>query len=129
MFEKHKVSIYTGSTLIAEGHHVQGLYYLVTAVEQLMKLDNALVSDLSLWHARMAHVNMDGIKQMPRNGVLSGSKVDMVQKLEICESCVVSRTTCAATPKQGGDRAKHPLDLVQLDVSGQFQLGSLGGSR
>lgn len=129
VFDKTKVCVYKGNTMIAQGRRIKGLYYLCTAIEVPEDMDNALVTDLSLWHARMAHVNVDGIKHMARNGVVSGLNVDLNQSMDVCDSCVVGKSTRAPTPKQGGERALHPLDLVHSDICGPIQVGSLGGSR
>eukprot|EP00737_Agarophyton_chilense_P003002 gb/GEZJ01003471.1/.p1 GENE.gb/GEZJ01003471.1/~~gb/GEZJ01003471.1/.p1 ORF type:complete len:730 (-),score=111.20 gb/GEZJ01003471.1/:63-2252(-) len=128
VFEKEKVCVYKGSKVVALGRRVKGLYYLCTAAHQCTDVNSALVSDLSLWHARMAHVNVDGIKHMARNKVVSGLNVDVAQDSDVCGSCVVGKATRAPTPKQGGERAKHVLELVHSDVSGPVSVKSLGGS-
>ena len=128
VFDKEKVCVYKGSEVIAVGRRVKGLYYLCTAAHQFTDVNSALVSDLSLWHARMAHVNIEGIKQMARNKVVSGVNVNIAQDVDICGSCVVGKATRAPTPKQGGERAEHVLDLVHSDIAGPLSVKSLGGS-
>lgn len=108
---------------------MKGLYYLRTGSEHYAHMDSELLSDLSLWHAQIAHVNVDGIKHMSQNGVISGLKVDVQPKPDVCDSCVVGKHTRTTSPKQGRERAKHPLEVVRSDVSGPMDRGSLRGWR
>ena len=133
-------NIMRGNKVIAQGIRKDGLYLLDTFVNESSSSlsypsgskaskPSAFLSDLKLWHARLAHVHTDGIKSMVKNKVVDGIHASLKQDVGICESCVYGKSSRAAIPKQGGDRSKHVLDLVHSDVMGPMQVQSLGGSR
>lgn len=127
VFQKSSVSVKMNSKLIASGHRVRGLYYLSTREDRSSK-QCALISDLSLWHARLAHVNFEGIKKMAKDNVVNGLTVDVGQASNICNSCVIGKATRMSSPKQGGARCENVLDLVHSDVAGPIDVQSMGGS-
>ena len=133
VFENGRCEMSKGGKLIAEGYRHKGLYRLTTPHTLSAKIPaSALITktdDLRLWHARLAHVNVDGIKQMVSKKVVDGISVNVKQDVGICESCVYGKSTRAPMPKQGGDRSKDILDLVHSDIAGPIQVPSLGGSR
>ena len=42
---------------------------------------SAMVADIKLWHQRMAHVHVDGIRDMIRHGVVKAVKLDNKQNV------------------------------------------------
>ena len=80
-------NIRKGHKTIAQGARKNNLYRLNIAHTALSDTTEvALVTDLRLWHARLAHVHIDGIKTMVRNKVVSGIDTDLKQDTGICES-------------------------------------------
>ena len=128
-FGNSSCSIRKGHKIIAQGTRKNSLYCLhihQTAVSG--PSETALLTDLRLWHARLPHVHVEGIKNMVRNKVVSGISTDTKQETGICESCLYGKVVVHRSPSKG-DRAKGLLDLVHSDVMGPFQFPSLGGSR
>lgn len=89
--------------LLAQVSRRDGLYYMNTCVDHPSLLPTvALVSDLNLWHHRMEHVHVDGIRDMMRNRVVDGLNVDQNNSKTCCERFVLSKITRAPIPHQGG---------------------------
>jgi len=118
-----------GEILLAEGALRGNLYYLSTSTTEEATGDSvALVADLNLWHQRLAHVHVDGIRDMVRNGVVEGVKVDLKKNIDRCKGCVYGKITRAPIPRSRGARATRVLELVHTDVCVKFPVPSLGGS-
>lgn len=117
VFENGKCHIMNGSRLLAEGTRRKKLYVLNTAAAQASgDPDIALmVPDLSLWHARLAHVNMDGIMTMVKKRVVNGINIDLKHDAQICESCVHGKSHRAPIPKQGGN-ARHMCSSLSTRI-------------
>lgn len=129
-FEGNKCTIHKSNVLIAEGTRHNGLYFLDTSSSETESNKHvALVADLNLWHQRLAHVHVDGIRGMVRKGVVSGVSTNIKQNVPTCTACVFGKTGRAPIPKQGGDRCSGILDRVYTDVCGKLPVESIGGSR
>ena len=131
-FAKGRCTVKLDSKLVVEGYRERGLYRLRTKHAMEQNTSSALITksdDMHLWHARLAHVSVDGIKQMVSKGAVKGINVNVNQDIGLCESCVYGKSTRAPIPKQGGERSKDILDLVHSDICGPMQIKSLGGSR
>lgn len=89
----------------------------------------ALVTDLRLWHARLAHVHVNGIQDMVKKNIVSGIDGNMKQDIALCESCIYGKSCRAPIPKQKGDRSKGILDLAHSDAFGPLNMKSIGGSK
>ena len=105
------------------------MYYLKTSSQQCASQpETALVADMNLWHERLAHVHVDGIRAMARSGVVNGLNIASTKHIVKCKGCVYGKNSRAPIPKSSGERVKGILDLVHTDVCGPFPEESLGGS-
>jgi hypothetical protein len=129
VFNEHSCQTKLGDKVLVEGTVKNGLYTLVTQSPSSGVAESAgLVADINLLHQRLAHVHVDGIRNMARAGVVEGLNIDHKHDVCRCQACVYGKSTRAPIPKQNGDRAAHVLDLVHTDVCGPFPEESLGGS-
>ena len=87
-----------------------------------------LAADVNLWQQRLAHVHVDGIRDMVKHGVVQGVALDKKAQIRRCKACVYGKSTRAPIPRQGGARASKVLDLVHTDVCGRVPEASIGGS-
>ena len=63
--------------MTAEGSVVDNLYCVKTCdPDNHDAPHSAMVADINLWHQRMAHVHVDGIRDMTRHDVVEGVKLD-----------------------------------------------------
>ena len=119
--------------VIAEGCMSDGLYCLKTHTSSTKSTGTdppavALAADVNLWHQRLAHVHVDGIRDMVKRGVVQGVVLDKKAQLRRCKACVYGKSTRAPIPRSGGARAAKVLDLVHTDVCGPLPEASIGGS-
>jgi len=129
VFQEHDCYVEKDNKVLAEGVVRNGLYYLSTCVTNDGNIPSmGLIADLNLWHQRLAHVHVDGIRDMVRNGVVEGIKVDLKKSICRCDACVYGKSTRAPIPQIGGARAEDILELVHTDVCGPFPVPSIGGS-
>ena len=116
------------SKAMAFGTVVNGLYaFNVDTTKKTPGI--ALVANLSLWHHRLAHVNVSGIKSMASRGVVKGVVLKSDNTEHICDGCILGKSHRTPIPRQSHSRAKNVLDLVHSDVLGPLEVDSVGGSK
>lgn len=76
LFENGKCCIVKGSRLLAKGTRHKKLYVLDTAHETGDQHIISVISNLSLWHARLAYVIADGIKSLAKKRAINDLNVD-----------------------------------------------------
>lgn len=115
--------------MIATGSVRDNLYYLKTCKKPTVP-HKAMAADPSLWHARLAHVNQNGIRKPASANVVDGLQMHATAAADYtCKSsCVNGKQTRDPIPKSVGARSTHMLDLVHSDVE-TMPVESLGGSR
>ena len=118
----------TSNQVIALGSIVNNLYALNIDNAHLLR-EKAFVSNLSLWHQRLAHVNAAGIKKMVENGVVKGIVLNSRQTEIKCNGCILGKGHRTSIPRKSQSRASNVLDLVHTDVLGPFEVSSVGGSK
>ena len=76
-----------------------------------------------LWHLRLAHINLDRINRLVKDGPLRKLNVGT---LPVCESCLEGKITKRPFSTKG-ERSKEPLQLVHSDVYGPLSVQARGG--
>lgn len=151
-FNKDSCRTKKNGRLLAEGTNLDGIYYLNTCITMpTFPLTVVFVADHNLWHQRLAHVHIDGIRSMEWEGVFDGLKAvlaknkvglkadlaknavglkaDLAKNTDRYEACVFGKSTHAPVPRPGGTGAMNILDFVHTDVCGPFPVPSIGGCR
>jgi hypothetical protein len=73
--------------------------------------------DLTLWHRRLAYVNMDYVRQMAKENSVLRVRIDSdVPPDPICEPCISGKQHRPPVPHAAQHRASELLDLVHTDV-------------
>ena len=81
-----------------------------------------------LWHQRLGHTCYSNLNKMQSKRMVVGlPKFRTYAKR--CESCILSKHSCNAFPKESESRAKGRLELIHSDVCGPMQNASMSGSR
>jgi len=126
-----EVSFKGGKTIIniedkvaACGTRKSGLYHL----DMAPLLDIAALASLQLWHERLGHVNVAGVKRMIRNKDIDGLKCSSMAVKDVCEPCVYGKAAMTPMPSAGGSRVSKRLQLVHSDLGGPMSEPSRGGA-
>ena len=78
-----------------------------------------------LWHLRLGHISLNGLKELEKQGVLGADKIE---ELDFYEDCVLRKSTRTSF-KKSVHKTKSILDYVHSDLWGPSQVLSLGGNR
>jgi len=93
-----KAIIKISDKVAACGTRKSGLYHLDMAPLS----DVAAVASLQLWHERLVHVNVAGVKRMIKNNEIDGLKCSDMAVKDVCEPCVYGRAAMTPMPCAGG---------------------------
>jgi len=83
---------------------------------------------LQLWHERLGHVNVAGVKRMIKNKDVDGLKCTSMVVKNICEPCVYGKAAMTPMPSARGVRVTKRLQLVHSDLGGPMSEPSRGGA-
>ena len=85
-------------------------------ITQVARPASSLPLDLSLWHRRLAHHHLEGVRMLYKHDMVTGMKLDVsTSPDQVCEACLAGKMH--ATPFCSSEwRASHPLELVHTDV-------------
>ena len=87
-------------------------------------------TDLTLWHNRMAHINVQVIKNMSIHRSLEDFFVPSSSSLpSVCRGCALGKQHKATYPSSSQkERSKIPGELLHADLCGKMSEPSLGGA-
>lgn len=117
VLESDKLILSKNGVFLGKGYACDGMFKL--SIHNNNKVCNSVYvieSSLSLWHARLSHVNFRSLRFMAKNGLIS-YKHDEHDK---CEICIQAKMT-----KQPFPRAERNSDLLQLIHSDVCELNGL----
>ena len=77
-----------------------------------------------LWHLRLGHMSIKGLKELVKQGVLENGKIG---ELVVCEDCVLGKSTRASF-KKSQHKTRDILEYIHSDLWGPSQVLSLGGN-
>ncbi len=87
-------------------------------------------SKQDLWHARLGHVGVGGMKQLSAEGLVRGLDVNLeTTEHKVCEACEKGKATRRAIPKKTAKRETEILATVHSDVCGPMPNATWGGKR
>jgi len=113
-FKGGKTIIKISDKVAACGTRKSGLYHL----DMAPLLDVAADTSLQLWHERLGHVNVAGVKRMIKNKDINGLKCSSMAVKDVCEPCVYRNAAFTPMPSAGGGRESKRLKLVHSDLGG-----------
>ena len=90
--ESGKLIISNGTRTVLEGIKRNGVYVLDG--EAIIGLSSVSIGSdkdkTKLWHLRLGHINVKGLMELQKQGVLGDEKIT---ELDFCEDCVLGKTT------------------------------------
>lgn len=84
------------------------------------------VTDLSIWHKRMGHLNMADVKRLPL--CAEGVTISDKEVNTVCIPCCEAKQTRLPFPNSGS-RANALLDIIHTDLCGPMETPSVGGGK
>ena len=102
-FSETRCEITRNHKLFASGTLKNNLYYLNTHHSKASE-HKVMVANLSLWHARFAHVNIGGIKQLASSKIVDGLKLHGGKDPGQCSACVYGKRGRDPIPKESNHR-------------------------
>ncbi|KAH9649101.1 hypothetical protein KPL70_025857 [Citrus sinensis] len=124
--ESGEMVIIKGTEIIMKGLRKNGVFVLdgeVVTGEVGVSVD-ANTDKTKLWHLRLGRIGVRGLKELDKQGLLEGDKID---DLEFCESCVLGKATRASF-NRSVYKSKDKLEYIHSDLWGPAQQVSLGGN-
>ena len=91
-------------------------------------LTSAYGSAMELWHKRLGHLHVNGVKGL-QSMVVGMDLGKGASQILPCEGCVEGKQARASFPSDGGTRATQVLELVHSDVCGPMKTLSFGGAK
>ena len=97
--------------MVARGRN-SGTLYTTVGCMNMVVVDES-VSNSSLWHNRLGHMSVKGMKMLTTKGVLEGLKSANVGR---CENCVMSKQKRVSFTRTARELKKVQLKMVHIDV-------------
>lgn len=89
-----------------------GAYFELNADVMRLKAANLTAE---VWHARMGCLGCDSLKHLATSGMVDGMKV--IGSFDVnCDVCAAGRSTRISFTESPNPRARHPLDLIHMDL-------------
>ena len=115
-----------GSKIVMKGFKMNGVYVLDG--EAITGITYVIVGtgreSTRLWHLRLGHMSIKGLKELEKQGVLGKDKIE---ELDFCEDCVYGKSTRHSF-KNSTSKSIGILDYIHSDLWGPAQTSSLGGN-
>lgn len=83
--------------------------------------------DFTLWHRRLGHHNLDGVKRLVNHNLVTGMIITSKSKPDpVCEPCIAGKMHANPFPLSS-NHATRPLELVHSDLHGPLKVQSPSG--
>ena len=111
-----------------KGHTLVGSHEITNSTSQahLVHLHDSSKADL--WHKRLGHYHLQGMRRMMQYGAVRGLPNIPITNSP-CSSCISGKQSRKSIPKTKSTMSTSLLQLVYSDVAGLFRVRSLGGVR
>jgi hypothetical protein len=120
--ENRRTKFFRNGQLGPQALMYEGLYVMMFKPRE----EEAL--NASLWHQRLAHINLDFIRKSVQSGAVEGiSPSDLKEEKVQCHDCSLGKATKLPFPAQPR-RTTQPGEVIHADLSGKLPTRSLGGA-
>ena len=114
--------------LLATGSMTRSGFKLNDDSQSHSAVDILFMASISTWHERLAHVNEQGIRNMEKNKVVNGLNI-RPGSMNKCIRYILGKSHRLPIPKKSENRSSGIVQLVHSDLTGLFEVKSVGGSR
>jgi transposase InsO family protein len=111
---------------------LKGKLYLVNFSQEKAQLDTCLMAKSSLgwlWHRRLAHVWMQNLNKLLKEGHILGLTNVSFEKDRICSACQAGKQVGVPHPSKSIVTTVKPLELLHMDLFGPVAYMSIGGNK
>ncbi|XP_031253030.1 uncharacterized protein LOC116110953 [Pistacia vera] len=102
-----------------------GTLYMTSSYRDSIAVTNASITS-SLWHCRLWHMSVKGMKELQSKGKLP--KLKLIDH-SLCEGCILGKQRRVSFSKVAREPKAKKLELVHTDMWGPAFVSSLGGSK
>ena len=127
LFSSSGAQLIRDQEIIAAGSLVGNLYKLDVTHSRYSSEKALVAANMNTWHKRLGHIDISTIKSMKSGGLATGLNLK-TEELFQCTGCFQGKGHRDPIPKKSHTRATKLLELIHSDISGPFQIPSLGGS-
>ncbi|KAK2451550.1 putative mitochondrial protein [Trifolium repens] len=85
--------------------------------------------EVQLWHQKLGHLNLSGMKKVVTVEAIRGLPKLKITKGSICVECQIGKQTRMSHPMLEHQVTSRTLELLHMDLMGPMQVESLGGKR
>lgn len=123
ILESDKLVLLKGDLYVGKGYCTNGMFMLSVEMNKVNSCAY-IVDSCSLWHARLAHLNIKSLRYMHKNNYINLSDNDFSKN---CEICVQAKITKKSFPKN--ERNTQLLELIHSDICELNGVLTRGGKR
>jgi hypothetical protein len=90
---------------------------------------NTKLEETKLWHQKLGHLHMKGIKRIISEEAVRGLPKLHVEEGQVCGECQIGKQTRMSHPMSQHLATTKVLELLHMDFMGPMQVESLGGKK
>lgn len=133
-FTRENVIAMKGDKWIIYGGKSDNLYIMLMQVRSQLGTDiqevntHYFINSLQRWHERLGHVNVDVLRQMIKNDIVKGIKLNDTKDFA-CEACHLDKSIWLLDTTAARREIYKPGEFIHLNVYGPMSTVSIDGSR
>ena len=118
------------SALSISGFRANNVYYVdFDDVKGDIVCMSSMVDDVDLWHRRLGHASIELLSKLNRNEHVRGLPNLKYEKGKLCDACQLGKLHRSSFNAKPVISTKYVLELLHLDLFGEMDVVSLGGSK
>ncbi|GAA0184763.1 hypothetical protein LIER_32051 [Lithospermum erythrorhizon] len=90
---------------------------------------NVVHDDVSLWHRRLGHASIEMLSKLHKHSHVKGLPNLSYKKVKLCDACQLGKMHKYSFKPINLVSSNHVLGLLYMDLFGEMDVESLGGSR
>ena len=128
MTKESKCSILKNGAVIFEANREKNLYvlYLEELKEQNVCLAASKDKSTELWHRRLGHCSIDGMRKLLKKNLVEGLPKVSTKLDGVCKPCAKGKHTKGSFKSKTVVTTSRPLELLHMDLFGLMRTTSLG---
>ena len=118
------------SSFVMHGYRVHNVFYVnFDNVHEKFICMSSVKDDVSLWHRRLGHASIGLISKLCRHEHVRGLPKIRFESSSLCDACQLGKLHKTSFPSVNQVSTSNVLDLLHMDLFGEMDVTSLGGSK